>query len=401
MPSVIIDPRADTQAEPEITREAIDILGRLVSFDTTSSESNLALIAYVEAYLAEHGVTSRRIANADGSKANLLATIGDGMAGGIVLSGHTDVVPVKDQPWTSDPFVLTRRGDRLYGRGTSDMKSFLALALAAVPLLARTPLARPVHLAFSYDEEIGCLGAPDLIRNIIDDGYSPMAAIIGEPTGMTIVNSHKSIHLYEVVVIGREAHSSLVHEGVSANMVAIELLATLVEVAEAEQRDHRDPRFEPQWSTLTVGTIQGGTAPNILARECRFTFDLRCIPDREAETVLEPFWRAVERAQARLAAEGDGTGVVINRLAQVPALRREQSGAAEQLSAMLSGANEPGTAVSYGAEAGQFQAAGLSTVICGPGSISQAHRPDEFVELSQIEAGARFIARLVAFVRMG
>ncbi len=400
MPSVTVDPAIDLQAESEIVRDAIDILARLVSFDTTSSESNLALIAYVEAYLADHGVASRRIANADGSKANLLATVGDGLTGGIVLSGHTDVVPVKDQPWTSDPFVLTRRGDRLYGRGTSDMKGFLALALAAVPLLVRAPLARPVHLAFSYDEEIGCLGAPDLIRNIVDDGYSPIAAIIGEPTSMHIVNSHKSIHLYEVVVTGREAHSSLVHEGVSANMIAIDLLARLVEIADAERRDHRDPRFEPQWSTLTVGTIHGGTAPNILARECRFTFDLRCIPDREAETVLEPFWHAVERAHARLEAEGEGTGITINRLAQVPALRREQSGAAEQLSAMLSGANGPGTAVSYGAEAGQFQAAGLSTVICGPGSISQAHRPDEFIELSQIEAGARFITRLVAFVGM-
>jgi acetylornithine deacetylase len=400
VPSVIADPVAEAPAEPEIARNAIDILARLVSFDTTSSESNLALIAYVEDYLAGHGVAARRIANADGSKANLLATIGDGTTGGIVLSGHTDVVPVKDQPWTSDPFVLTRRGDRLYGRGTSDMKSFLALALAAVPLLVRAPMGRPVHLAFSYDEEIGCLGAPDLIRHIVEDGHDPMAAIIGEPTNMHIVNSHKSIHLYEVVVTGREAHSSLVHEGVSANMVAIDLLAALVRIAEDEKRDHRDPRFEPQWSTLTVGTIHGGTAPNILARECRFTFDLRCIPERDAESVLQPFWHAIEQAHAYLAAEGEGTGVTVNRLAQVPALHREQSGAAEQLSAMLSGANGPGTAVSYGAEAGQFQAAGLSTVICGPGSISQAHRPDEFIELSQIEAGARFIARLVAFVRM-
>ncbi|QNA87159.1 acetylornithine deacetylase [Sphingomonas sp. So64.6b] len=383
-----------------IAREAIDILARLVSFDTTSADSNLALIAYVESYLADHGITALRVANADGTKANLLATVGQGTAGGIILSGHTDVVPVVDQPWSSDPFELIERDGRLYGRGTSDMKGFLALAMAAVPLLANEQLERPVHLAFSYDEEVGCLGAPDLIRNILDLGYTPMAAIVGEPTNMQIVNSHKSIQLYEVVVTGREAHSSLVTEGISANMVAIDLLSTLARIAESETH-HRDQHFDPPWSTLTVGTIHGGTAPNILARECRFTFDLRCVPDRDAEEVLAPFWAAVEQARQRLAAEGDDTGIMVERLAKVPSLRREPEGAAERLSAMLSGANMPGSAVSYGAEAGQFQQAGLSTVICGPGSITQAHRPDEFIELSQMEAGARFISRLVSFVRVG
>lgn len=378
--------------------DIIVLLGRLVGFDTTSSFSNLALIDYVEDYLASHGVIARRISNADGSKANLLATLGDGLEGGIVLSGHTDVVPVADQAWTSDPFVLTRRGDRLFGRGTSDMKSFLAMAMAAVPHLAGRRLARPVHLAFSYDEEVGCFGAPDLIRGLLDEGYRPLAAIIGEPTNMQIVNSHKSINLYEVRVTGREAHSSLVHEGISANMVAIDILSELSRIAAAEKRDHRDDRFDPPWSTLTVGTMQGGTASNILARECRFTFDLRSIPNRDADIVLAPFWDAVGRAEALLAGAGEETGITVSRLAQVPALQREQNGAAEQLSAMLSGANTPGSAVPYGAEAGQFQEAGVSSVICGPGSISQAHRPDEYIEVSQIEAGARFITRLVDFV---
>jgi acetylornithine deacetylase len=395
----IIDKPASADSD-SIAHDAIEILARLVSFDTTSADSNLALIEYVETYLAEHGITAHRVANADGSKANLLATIGQGTAGGIILSGHTDVVPVVDQPWSSDPFELVERDGRLFGRGTSDMKGFLALAMAAVPLLAHEQLERPVHLAFSYDEEIGCLGAPDLIRSILDLGYTPMAAIIGEPTNMQIVNSHKSIQLYEVVVTGREAHSSLVTEGISANMVAIDLLSTLARIAETETH-HRDPHFDPPWSTLTVGTIHGGTAPNILARECRFTFDLRCVPDRDADEVLAPFWVAVEQASQRLATEGDETGIMVERLAKVPSLRREEDGAAERLSAMLSGANTPGTAVSYGAEAGQFQEAGLSTVICGPGSITQAHRPDEFIELSQMEAGARFISRLVSFVRVG
>ena len=383
----------------EIGREAIALLAKLVSFDTTSADSNLQLIGFVENYLAQHGVASQRIANADGSKANLLATIGPGMEGGIVLSGHTDVVPVAGQPWTSDPFTLIERDGRLYGRGTSDMKAFLALSLAAVPLLVACDIVRPIHLAFSYDEELGCLGAPDLIREIIDLGYRPMAAIIGEPTNMQIVNSHKSIHIYDVTITGREAHSSMVTEGISANMVAIDLLSILVQVAEAERGDHRDPRFDPPWSTLTIGTIHGGTAPNILARECRFTFDLRCVPDRDADAVLGPFWAGVEEARMRLAAEGPETGITVEQLAKVPSLRSEADGAAERLSAMLSGANDPSIAVSYGAEAGQFQEAGLSTVICGPGSITQAHRPDEFIELSQIEAGARFISRLVEFVR--
>ena len=387
------------QQEQQILEQAIEILAKLVSFDTTSSVSNLELIEYVEKYLADCGVASRRISNSGGSKANLLATLGRGMEGGIVLSGHTDVVPVSGQRWTSDPFQLTRRGERLYGRGTCDMKGFLALALAIVPLLVRKPPARPVHLALSYDEEIGCLGAPELIRHILEEGYSPMAAIIGEPTGMTVVNSHKGINLYKVVVTGREAHSSLTNQGVSANMVAIELLGVLSEIVKAEQRDHRDERFEPQWSTLTVGTLHGGTAANILARECQFVFDLRCIPDRDPEAVLQRFWDAVKESASRLEAYGDDVGIAVDRLAAVPSLRPETGGVAETLSAMFSGGDGSGSAVPYSAEAGQFQRAGLSTVICGPGSIVQAHRADEFIEVSQMAAGARFVNKLVNFVR--
>lgn len=392
-------PAAPADCAEAIAWRATGLLEALVSFDTTSAISNLALIEFVEDYLADHGVSSCRIADASGSKASLLATIGLGTSGGIILSGHTDVVPVADQNWTSHPFKLSERGGRLYGRGTSDMKAFIALALASVPALSRQTPRIPVHFAFSYDEEVGCLGAPDLIRTILNLGYAPMAAIIGEPTGMQIVNSHKSIHIYEVVVTGREAHSSLVTEGISANMIAIDLLASLARIAAQERQQHRNADFDPPWSTLTVGTIQGGTAPNILARECRFTFDLRCLPDRDPEQVLAPFWSAVKEESVRLVSEGPDTSVTVRQLAQVPPLRREPDGAAEGLVTMLSGANGPGTAVSYGAEAGQFQQAGLSTVICGPGSISQAHRPDEYIERSQIDAGARFMERLIAFVQ--
>jgi len=391
--------QAEHALERQIAEQAVRVLEKLVSFDTTSSDSNLPLIDYVEEFLAHHGVTSQRIGNKEGSKANLLATIGTAMNGGIVLSGHTDVVPVTGQRWSCDPFKLTRRGGRLYGRGTSDMKSFIALAMAAVPHLRDRPPRRPVHLAFSYDEEVGCLGAPDLIRHFLDQGYGPLAAIVGEPTNMAVVNSHKGYELYRVSVMGREAHSSLVHQGVSANMVAADLLAVLMEIGREEERVHRNERFEPQWSTLTVGTIHGGTAANILARECHFVFDLRCIPGREPEEVLRPFWAAVTRIRARIETVAEGTGILITRLASIPALRAEQAGTAESLSARLSGMPGAATAVPYSAEAGQFQLAGVSTVICGPGSIEQAHRADEFIEMSQIEAGACFIRRLVEYVQ--
>jgi acetylornithine deacetylase len=400
LPSFTLKSAADSEPlVDEIARESVAILGTLVGFDTTSSSTNLALISHVEQYLSTHGVASERITNEAGTKANLIATIGPGTDGGLVLSGHTDVVPVTNQPWTSDPFRLTRHGDRLYGRGTSDMKAFLALALAAVPALKRAPLQRPVHLAFSYDEEVGCLGAPHLIQHIVAAGYRPLATIVGEPTNMSIVNSHKSMHFYEVLIRGRAAHSSLVNEGVSANMVAIDLLAILSRIAKAEEREHRNARFEPAWSTLTVGVIHGGTAANILARECRFVFDLRCIPGREAKDVLEEFWPAVAAADAKLKAVGNDMGIVVRSIADVPGLRHEKNSAAEQLCAKLQGLEDPGTAVPYGAEAGQFQAAGFSTVLCGPGSIAQAHKPDEYIEVSQIDAGARFMSRLVDFVR--
>lgn len=383
----------------KIAQDTIEILRRLVAFDTTSSGSNLQLIEYVEDYLARFGIEGDRIANGSGTKANFIATLGDHEQGGIILSGHSDVVPVVGQPWTTPPFELTERDGRLYGRGTSDMKAFLALSLAVVPHLAGRALTRPVHLAFSYDEEVGCLGVGDLIVRLLRR-WKPAVAIVGEPTTMGIINGHKSIHIYEVLVRGVEAHSSLPDHGVSANMVAVGLMEVLRVIAGEEERHHRDARFDPPWSTLTIGMINGGTASNILARECRFTFDLRTIPAREAETILAPFWAAIDKARSELEKQGKGATIEANRLAAVPALGAEPDSEAERLCAFLGGSNAPGTAVSYGAEAGYFQQAGISTVICGPGSIEQAHRPDEYIEISQIKAGARFMSRLVEVIRV-
>ena len=380
---------------------AIEILARLVAFDTTSRGSNLALIDYVEAELAAVGVAARRVPNADGTKASLFATLGPAVEGGVVLSGHTDVVPVDGQPWTSDPFTLAAKGDgRLYGRGTCDMKGFLACALAAAPLFAAGKLKRPVHLAFSYDEEVGCLGAPDLIRALVDELPRPSVVVVGEPTDMEAVSGHKGIASFRVIVTGREAHSSLAHLGASANMAAISLLSALAALARylTARADPASP-FHPKGATLTVGQINGGTAVNILARECIFAFDLRTPPGLDPMQILRPFFHLCEEIDADLKTRAPEAGVRVEHRASTPALSLELDSEAERLARRLTGDNGPARAVAYAAEAGQFQQAGFSTVICGPGSIDQAHQPDEYVEIRQMERGAAFMARLAEALR--
>lgn len=379
-----------------MTAQAIDILATLVGFDTTSRGSNLALIEWVEAYLSGLGVASKRVPNADGTKANLLATIGPDVVGGVVLSGHTDVVPVDGQDWSSDPWTLTERDGRLYGRGTCDMKGFSALALAAVPLMIERGLKRPVHLALSYDEEVGCLGAPDLIAAILKEVPPPAAVIVGEPTNMEAVRGHKGIATFRVTVSGVEAHSSLTHLGVSANMAAIPLMSHLAQLSQRLEAaaDPASP-FSPKGCTLTIGQINGGTAVNILAGECVFLFDLRSPPGIKVDEVLGEFIALVAATDAQLKARHPDAGVRLERRSATPAFAPEEDGAAEALARVLSGDNGPSRVVSYAAEAGQFREAGFSTVICGPGSIDQAHQPDEYVERAQMERGAQFMLRLI------
>jgi acetylornithine deacetylase len=375
---------------------ALAILARLVAFDTTSRLSNLALIEWVEAYLASHGVESRRVANADQTKANLMARIGPAAEGGVILSGHTDVVPVDGQPWTSDPFILTERDGKLFGRGSADMKGFIALALAAVPDLAAAPLRRPAWLALSYDEEIGCLGAPAMIEAFGAVSPRPALAIVGEPTGMEVVGAHKGILSVRVQVLGREAHSSQTHLGVSANMAALALMAdlTALERRLIAEADPASP-FLPAHATLTIGVIQGGTAINILARECVFGFDLRCPPGLDPHALLAPFFERCRAMDAELAARAPGAGVTFEFLGDVPALALEPGGPAEALARRLAGDNGPLRAVPYAAEAGQFQQGGFPVVLCGPGWIDQAHQPDEYIEIAQMRRGADFMTRLV------
>jgi acetylornithine deacetylase len=379
-----------------LAADAIAMLGQLVAFDTTSRDSNLALIEHVEALLAPLGVTATRVPNADGSKANLYATLGPAAEGGIVLSGHTDVVPVDGQAWTTDPFVLVERDGRLYGRGTCDMKGFLALALAAAPIFAEPGrLKRPVHLALSYDEEVGCLGAPAMIAEIARNLPRPAAVIVGEPTNMEVVHGHKGITSYVVTVTGHEAHSSLTHLGLSANMMAIRLMQRLSEIAAGLERE-ADPAspFVPKHATLTIGQVNGGTAVNILARECVFVFDLRCPPGTDPHAILAPFMAEARALDAEMKARFSEAGVAVVRRSLTPAFAPEPEGEAERVARNLAGDNGPPRVVAYAAEAGQFQEAGFSTVICGPGSIEQAHQPNEYVERAQMERGAAFMLRL-------
>lgn len=380
----------------DLQTDAMTHLQALIGFDTTSRDSNLRLIEYVEAFLDGQGVTSRRVANSDGSKANLYATIGPVVPGGVVLSGHTDVVPVDGQKWASDPFVLTRRGDRLYGRGTCDMKGFLALALAAVPAFARGATARPLHLAFSYDEEVGCLGAPSMIRELVAELPAPIAVIVGEPTGMEVVSGHKGISTWRVSVRGHEAHSSLTHLGVSANMVAVGLMGKLRALAASfEQRPDPGSLYHPPHATLTIGLIHGGTAVNILAGDCSFTFDLRTPPGQDPDAIMAPFLAACADEDRALKARFADAAVSVARRSATPSFAPEPGGAAETLARRLAGDNGPARVVPYAAEAGQFQGAGFSTIICGPGSIEQAHQADEYLEIAQFERGAGFMQRLI------
>ena len=372
------------------------ILETLVGFDTTSRNSNLELIAWVESYLDGHGVPHRRVPNADGGKANLLATIGPAIEGGAVLSGHTDVVPVDGQPWNTAPFSIVEKDGRLYGRGTCDMKGFLALALAAVPDLIAAKPRRPVHLAFSYDEEIGCLGAPGLIEAIHRELPKPAFVVVGEPTDMVAVNAHKGITYHSVRVLGHEAHSSQTHLGISAIMEATKLMSSLNDLAAKLERE-ADPAspFTPKGASLTIGLVNGGTAGNILARECTFLFDLRCPHTVDPQAVLAPFFAEAAAMDLALKARHPEAGVSVRMQSSVPPFAPEPDGVAESFARRLAGDNGPPRAVAFATEAGQFQGSGLSTVLCGPGSIEQAHQPNEYVEIAQMERGQAFMRRLV------
>ena len=377
---------------------ALDILAKLVSFPTVSSESNLALVDWVEDYLAAHGVRAHRVYNDDGTKAALFANDGPEEEGGVVLSGHTDVVPVEGQPWETDPFTLTEKGGRLYGRGACDMKGFDALALAAVPKALAAGVKRPLQIALSYDEEVGCLGAPRMIEAMGRTLPKADVALIGEPSNWKVVNGHKGGIGIATQLRGHEVHSSIMHTGVNAVMEAAKLVDWANRQNAAGMAGEPGPidgLFDPPWTTAHVGTIRGGTADNITARDCRFVMGFRCIP---SESVAD--WRAryldeVARVEATMQAVHPEARIDTDTRFDVPGLVPEIGGAAEALARRLTGDN--GTrVVSYATEAGQFQEAGYSAVIVGPGNIAQAHQPNEWLAASELAAGEAFLDRLIA-----
>ena len=370
-----------------------EMIERLVAFPTVSEQSNLELVSWVEDYLTARGARCRRTTNAEGTKANLFATLGPDVVGGIVLSGHSDVVPVEGQDWSSDPFVVAERSGRLYGRGTADMKSFLAIATALAPEFAAMPLRRPIHIAFSYDEEVGCLGVGRMIDDVMENLPRPALAIIGEPTSMRLVTGHKGVNAFRTGVTGRPAHSSQPHRGAGAIFAAGRLIDHLWRLGE-EQRQKQDPRFEPPWTTVQVGMIGGGTALNILPAECSFLWEYRNLPSEDPREIRRRVDHYAEtEVLPRLREFAPEAGIQTEQLAFVPPLAPEHEGAAEALVRRLTGSNES-AAVAFGTEGGLFQQAGLSAVVCGPGSIDQAHQPDEFIELEQVEACVAFLRHL-------
>ena len=375
----------------------LNMLERLIGFDTESAKSNLGLVAFVEDYLKSLRVAYVKIPNAAGDKAALFASVGGNRDGGIVLSGHTDVVPVAGQAWTSDPFKLRREADRVYGRGACDMKGFDAICLAMIPEFQQARLTSPVHILLSYDEETTCRGPLDTIARFGANLPRPGAVLVGEPTSMQVADAHKSVAGYSTVVHGHEAHSSKPSLGASAVEAACDLVTELYRFGgELAVRGDPSGRFDPPASTVHVGTIQGGTARNILAKLCAFRWEFRALPGVEQNLAL----RRLEEYAARVAIPQltrHTKDAFIETLTEVevPGLKPESGSIAEVLALKAAQSNRT-IAVPFASEAGQFQLANVPTVVCGPGSIGQAHQPDEYIEIAQIEACIAFMRRLAA-----
>lgn len=374
-----------------------DLLSKLVAFPTVSRDSNLELVDWVADYLASHGIDSARDHDETGKKASLFAHVGPEVDGGIVLSGHTDVVPVDGQAWDTDPFWVTEKNGKLYGRGTCDMKGFDALAIWGVVEAKRRGVSRPMQLALSRDEEIGCVGAPPMIEAMAGLPRASLA-IIGEPTDMGIINGHKGGTGFDLHFRGFEVHSSLAYKGVSAVMESARLIQWCNEVNEASAAaaDPASP-FDPPYSTLHVGMIEGGTAHNITAKDCVFVLSLRSLPTESIAEWRKKILGEIARIEAGMKAIRPEAEIRVKPRWDVPGLQAEDGGEAENMVRKLTGLNSSGV-VSFGTEAGQFQAAGYSAVVCGPGSIEQAHQANEFITVDQFQQGEAFIEKLLSEV---
>ncbi len=396
-------PASPSQVVPEeITRfdqlAAWELICKLVSFDTTSRGSNLALIDWVQDYLGRHGVEARLTFDDTRRKANLWATLpahdGNATADGIVLSGHTDVVPVDGKPWDSEPFEVTVRGARAHGRGVTDMKSFCATVLAFVPEWRRRGLARPVHLALSYDEEVGCLGVHRLIADVVARGVRPAGCIVGEPTGMRLVVAHKGKKGWRCRVRGHEAHSSLTPQGVNAVQIACEIVAHIARRArEFREAGRRDGAYDEPYTTVHVGTIRGGTALNIVPRDCAFEFEIRHLPLDDPDAFFGDVVAFAQRFLHEMHAVDPATYIEFDPLSTLPGMDTHHHSEIARLAASCNDADDIGK-VSFGTEASLFFGADIPTVICGPGHVAQAHQPNEWVDLAQLVHCEAFMRRL-------
>ena len=376
---------------------AREMMEKLISFPSVSNVSNLPIIDFIEEYLNSHGVECQRVYNQAGDKANLYANAGPAVDGGVILSGHTDVVPVVGQDWDTDPFKVVEKDGKLYGRGTCDMKGFDAIALTAVPKALKRGIKRPIQIAMSYDEEVGCIGAPFMAAEMAKLMPKASAAIIGEPSMMKAVSGHKGGLGIKTHVRGFEVHSSLQHIGVSAIHEAAKLIewANQMNIQnELLDRSEATSMFTPPWTTVHVGTIEGGTANNITAKDCHFVMGFRVIPNERATDWKQAYESKVREVEAAMKKINPDSFIMLDSAHDVPGLRPEDNGAAEALVRKLTGDNGQHV-VSYGTEAGQFQAEGYSSIICGPGDIAQAHQKNEFITLEQFSAGETFMDQLI------
>lgn len=375
--------------------EAKALLAELIAFPTVSSDSNLALIQHLADRLEAAGARTEVHLDPTGAKANLFATIGPETDGGIVLSGHSDVVPVTDQDWTTDPFELVERDGRLYGRGTCDMKGFIAATVAMAPRYAALGPKRPIHFAFTYDEEVGCLGARDLARTLADKGIRPSVAIIGEPTSMRVIEGHKGCYEYTTHFTGLEGHGSGPDRGVNAVEYAVRYVARLLELKEAlKGRAPGDNRFDPPWTTISTGVLQGGHARNVIPGKARLEWEMRPVQPSDADFVKNDLAQfCAHTLLPAMRAVSPDADIVTETVGEVDGLVPTDANEAKAIVMELTGANGAGL-VPFGTEAGIFQALGMSAVICGPGSIDQAHKPDEYLAIDQLAECLGMLERL-------
>ena len=382
---------------PATHLDPLALMTKLISFPTVSRDSNLPLVDWVESYLDSHGIPAHRVYDETGEKAALFAHVGPDVEGGIVLSGHTDVVPVDGQAWDTDPWTVIEKDGKYFGRGTCDMKGFDALSIWALVEANQRGVTRPLQLALSYDEEVGCLGAPPMIDRMVETLPKASAVIVGEPSMMNAVTAHKGGLGLNTHIKGYEVHSSLMHTGVSAIMYGARLIEWANQTNAASAAAEPSPvaaMFEPTFTTVHIGTIEGGTADNITAKDCRFSVDMRVLPDESPERWREIYMEQVAGVVADMKAVHPDTAIEVDTTFWVPGLRPEEDGEAERIVRQITGDNGEHV-VSYGTEAGQFQERDYSVVICGPGSIEQAHQPNEFIEVAQFKAGAAFLERML------